>query len=88
MKKKLAKISESHARRRSAPRSRRVASSFPGSSALQAPTEYVVVGVRTNAALSDALADLHSRGWCIHTVLSAFASTGFNVVAWRFTGAK
>lgn len=73
-----------HSQRRNAPRARRVASSVPGSCALQAPTEYVVRSVGCNDELADELTRLHSAGWCIHTILPFDCWGNSIVIAWRF----
>jgi len=84
----MAKTDRSRSRRSTATRSRRVASSFPGSTALQAPTEYSVLSARSNTELTLMLEALHNEGWCIHSVLPTCPATGYTVISWRFTGAR
>ena len=75
-----------HTRRKNAPRARRVASSVPGSTALQESTEYVVEDVSDNADLGGVLSAMHNKGFCIHTVLANLEDNGYTVIAWRFIG--
>lgn len=84
----MAKTDRSRSRRSTVTRSRRVASSAPGSTALQTPTEYGVVGADDNEDLEHVLTELHNKGWCIHSVIPTSPVTGYVVIAWRFKGAR
>lgn len=77
-----------HSQRTNAPRAKRVASSVPGSTALQAPAEYVSHRVTDDREMVTLLSMLHSDGYITAAILPAYQSPGYVVFSWRFVPSK